>query len=77
MKQLRLHQTLRNLTCGDLEIPLVVIGLEVTGLKKTGFMYLLGLFRGRGGRSGGVTSCVCVCVSVCVCVCVCVWSTLG
>ena len=37
----------------------MVIGEGVTGLKKTGVMYLLGLFEGRG-RSGGVISSVCV-----------------
>ena len=58
MKHLRYHQTKRNLTCGDLEIPLVVIGLGVTGLKKTGFVYFLDLFGERGWRRGGVISCV-------------------
>ena len=47
MKPLRLDQAVRNLTCGNLEIPLVVIRLRVTGLKKTGFVYLLDLFGGR------------------------------
>ena len=47
MDQLRLDQAIRNLTCGDLEISLVVIGLGGTGLKKTGIMYLLG-FLGEG-----------------------------
>ena len=51
MKQLKLDQAIRNLTCGDLEIPLVIIGLRVTGLKKTGFVYLLDLF-GEGGGEG-------------------------
>ena len=46
VKQLRLDQTIRNLTCGDLEIPFVVIRLGVTGLKKTRLMYLLDLFEG-------------------------------
>ena len=32
MKQMKLDQIIKNLTCGDLEIPLVMIGLEVTGL---------------------------------------------
>ena len=45
---MRLNQTIRNLTCGDLEISLVVIQLGVTRLKKTGFMYLL--FRGMRGE---------------------------
>ena len=34
-KQLRLDRTIRKLTCGDLEIMLVVIQLGVTSLKKT------------------------------------------
>ena len=58
VKQLRLGQTIRNLTCGDLEIVLVVIGLGVVGLKKTRFVYLPDLFGGRGRRRGGVISCV-------------------
>ena len=32
VKHLRVDQTVRNFTCGDLEIPLVVIGQGVTGL---------------------------------------------
>ena len=39
-----------NLACVDLEISLVVIRLGVTGLKKTGFMYLMNLFRGTGEK---------------------------
>ena len=46
-KQLRLDQAVRNLTCGDLEILLVVIRLGVTELRKIGFVYLLDLFGGR------------------------------
>ena len=46
-KWLRFDQTIRNLTSGDLEIPLVVIRLGVTGLKKTRVVYLLDLFEGR------------------------------
>ena len=57
MKQLRLDQAIRNLTCGDLEIPLVLIELGVTGLKKTESCISWG-FLGEGGRSGGVISCV-------------------
>ena len=45
---LRLDQTMRNLTSGDLGILLVVIQLRVTGLKKTKVVYLLDLFEGRG-----------------------------
>ena len=41
---------MRNLTSGDLRILLVVIQLEVTGLKKTRFVYLLDLFEGRGEK---------------------------
>ena len=48
MKQLRLDQAIKNLTCGDLEISLVVIGL-----KKTGVVFLLGFFGGRRERRGG------------------------
>ena len=40
------------------EILLVVIGLRITGLKKTGFVYFLGLFARMGWRMGGVISCV-------------------
>ena len=49
MKQLKLDQATRNLTFGDLEILLLVIGLAVTGLKKTGVVYILGFFGGKGG----------------------------
>ena len=45
--QLRLDQTIRNLTYGDAEISLVVIQLGVTRLKKTRLVYLLDLFEGR------------------------------
>ena len=38
---MRLDQTIRNLTFGDVEISLVLIRLGVTRLKKTGFVYLL------------------------------------
>ena len=48
MKQLKLDQAVRNLTFGDLEIRLVVIGLGVTGLKKTGVVYILGFWREGG-----------------------------
>ena len=43
--------------CGDLEIPLVVIGLGVNGLKKTGVVYPQG-YLGEGEISGGAISCV-------------------
>ena len=50
MKQLRLDQAIRNISCGNLEILLVVIGLGVTELKKTGVVNLPGSFRGRGEK---------------------------
>ena len=53
-----LDQTMGNLACVDLEISLVVIRLGVTGLKKTGFMYLMNLFRGTGEK--GRCDLVCV-----------------
>ena len=46
-KWLRLNQTIRNLTSGDLGISLLVIGLGVTRLKKTRVENHLGLFAGR------------------------------
>ena len=46
------NHTIRNLTCGDLQISLMVIRLGVTGLKKTTTVYLLDLFGGRGIRDG-------------------------
>ena len=49
-KWLRLHQTIRNLTSGDMGILLVVIRLGVTGLKKTRVMCLSDLFEGRGEK---------------------------
>ena len=57
-KWLRLHQTIRNLTSGDLGIPLVVIRLGVTGLKKTRVVCLSDLFEGRGEK--GQCDLVCV-----------------
>ena len=61
MKPLRLNQAIRNLTCGDLDIAHVVIGLGVTALKKgrvhgpPGFVWGMG---GGGGRMGGAILCV-------------------
>ena len=52
MKQLRFDLVIRNLTCGGLEISMVAIGPEVTGLKKTGFMYILDLFGEGRGENG-------------------------
>ena len=49
---MRLDQTIRNLTCSDVEILLPVIPLEITGSKKTEFVYLLDF--GERGRRGGV-----------------------
>ena len=46
-KWLRLDQTRGNLTSGDLGIPLVVIQLGVTGLKKTRVEYLLYFFEAK------------------------------
>ena len=42
--------TLVNLTSGDLGIPLAVIQVEVTRLKKTRIMYPLCLFEGMGEK---------------------------
>ena len=47
---LRFYQTIRNLTSGDMRIPLVVMRLGVTGLKLIGLLYLLDLFEGRGEK---------------------------
>ena len=49
-KWLRFNQTIRNLTSGDLVIPLLVIQLGVTGLRKTRIVYLLDLFEGKGEK---------------------------
>ena len=57
-KWLRFNQTVRNLTSGDLGIPLVVILLGVTRLRKTGAVYLLNLFERRGAK--GQCDLVCV-----------------
>ena len=57
-KWLRLYQTVRDLTSGDLGIPLVVIRLGVTGLKKTRVVYLLDLFEGRGEKRQSNLVCV-------------------
>ena len=46
----RLNQTIRNLTFGDVEISLVVIQLGVIRLKKTGFVYLLVVAWGKRGE---------------------------
>ena len=56
-KWLRLYQTMRNQTSGDLEI-LVVIQLGLTGLEKTRVLYLLVLSGGRGEK--GQCDLVCV-----------------
>ena len=56
-KWLRFYQTIRNLTSGDLGIPLVVIRLGVTGLKKTRVVHLLDLLEGR--REKGQCDLVC------------------
>ena len=51
-KYLNLDQTIRNLTCDDLEISLVVIRLGVTGLKKTGLCTSWTCLGKEGGRGG-------------------------
>ena len=45
-----MDQTIRDLTSGDVGIPLVVIRLRVTGLKKARVAYLLDLFEGKGEK---------------------------
>ena len=49
-KQLRSNRSIRDPTCGDLEILLVLIQLGVTGLKKVEFVFFLQLLRGRGKK---------------------------
>ena len=49
-KWLRFHQTIRNLTSGDLGVLLLVIRLGLTGLKKTRVVYLLDLLDGVGEK---------------------------
>ena len=49
-ESLRLDQTIGNLTCGDVEISLVVSRLGEAGLKEAGFVYLLDLL--GGGEKG-------------------------
>ena len=56
-KWLRFSQNIRNLTCGDQGIPLVVIQLEVTGLKKAMSCISQTCLR-EGGRRGSVIQCV-------------------
>ena len=54
-KYLWLDQTVRNLTCGYLEIPFVLIGLGVIRLKKTGTSWTTSWTSlGKGGRKGSV-----------------------
>ena len=55
---LRLYQAMRNLTCGDMGIPLVETRQEVTGLKKIRLVYLLELFQGRGEKGQCDLMCV-------------------
>ena len=47
---LRLNQTIRNLTSGEMGILLVVTPSGVTRLKKIRIVYLLDLFEGRGEK---------------------------
>ena len=49
---MRLNQIIRNLALADLEIPLVVIRLGVTTLKRARVLYLLDLFGGTGKEGG-------------------------
>ena len=49
-KEWRLDQTIRELTSGNLGIPLVVIRLRLTRLEKARVAYLLDLFEGRGEK---------------------------
>ena len=49
-KWLRFDQTIRNITSGDLGIPLVAIRLGVTGLNKTRVVHFLDL-RKEGKKS--------------------------
>ena len=41
---------IRNLTSGDMKIPLVVIQLGLTELEKIRLVYLLDLFEGKGEK---------------------------
>ena len=50
----RLDHTITDLIFGDAEISLVVIQLEVTRLKNTGFVYLLVIVWRKGREKGGV-----------------------
>ena len=52
-KWLRVDRTIRDLTCGDLEIPLLVIRLGVTGPKNSEFVWLLDLLERRGKKGWG------------------------
>ena len=47
---MKFYQNIRNITSSDLVVPLVVIQLGVTGLRKTRVVYLLDLFEGRGEK---------------------------
>ena len=49
-KWLRLYQTIKNLTYGDMGVPLAVMQLGVTALKKIELVYLLDLFEGKGEK---------------------------
>ena len=49
-KEWRLDQTIRELTSGNLGIPLVVIRLRLTRLEKARVAHLLDLFEGRGEK---------------------------
>ena len=49
-KWFRSSRSIRDPTCGDLEILLVLIQLGVTGLKKVEFVFFLHLLGGRGKK---------------------------
>ena len=57
-KWLRLDQTIRNLTSGDLGIPPEMMQLEACGLKKT--EYLLDFFEERKEKEQCDLVCVCI-----------------
>ena len=52
------HQTIRNLTSGDMATLLAMTGLGVTGMEKIRLVYLLDLFEGK--REMGQCDLVCV-----------------
>ena len=57
-KWFRLYQIIRNLTSGDLGIPLVLIRPVVPGMKNNRLVHLSDLFEGRGEK--GLCDLMCV-----------------